>query len=157
MQISNKDNGTVGVFVHIVWLCTLCAHCLLCVHCVHCVQCVHCVHAHCALVTAARPDFPHHSQSALEAVSLCKQSQQEEEEEEWTKKDLQIIDMNVSSFSMNDSLVQKKVDKFSEISWTTRRLINHILELCHTKVFILSKQFLDTLDGFDSQNIQYRH
>ena len=112
MQISNKDNGTVGVFVHIVWLCTLCAHCLLCVHCVHCVQCVHCVHAHCALVTAARPDFPHHSQSALEAVSLCKQSQQEEEEEEWTKKDLQIIDMNVSSFSMNDSLVQKKLTSF---------------------------------------------
>ena len=108
MQISNKDNGTVGLFVHIVWLCTLCAHCL------HCVHCVHCVHAHCALVTAARPDFPHHSQSALEAVSLCKQSQQEEEEEkeeeeeEWTKKDLQIIDMNVCSFSMNDSLVQKK-------------------------------------------------
>ena len=115
------------------------------------------MHAHCALVTAARPDFPHHSQSALEAVSLCKQSQQEEEEEEWTKKDLQIIDMNVSSFSMNDSLVQKKVDKFSEISWTTRRLINHILELCPTKVFILSKQTLDTLDRFDSQNIQYRH
>ena len=116
MQISNKDNGTVGVFVHIVWLCTLCAHCLLCVHCVHCVQCVHCVHwvhAHCALVTAARPDFPHHSQSALEAVSLCKQSQQEEEEEEWTKKDLQIIDMNVCSFSMNDSLVQKKLTSFS--------------------------------------------
>ena len=115
MQISNKDNGTVGVFVHIVWLCTLCAHCLLCVHCVHCVQCVHCVHwvhAHCALVTAARPDFPHHSQSALEAVSLCKQSQQEEEEEEWTKKDLQIIDMNVCSFSMNDSLVQKKLTSF---------------------------------------------
>merc|ERR1712013_296179 len=108
MQISNKDNRTVGVLVHIVWFCTLCAHCL---HCMHC-----------ALVTAARPDFPHHSQSALEAVSLCKQSQQEEE---WTKKDLQIIDMNVSSFSMNDSLVQKKVDKFSEISWTTRRLISH--------------------------------
>ena len=123
MQISNKDNRTVGVFVHIVWLCTLCAHC--CLHCMHCVHCVHCVRAHCALVTAARPDFPHHSQSALEAVSLCKQSQQEEEEEEWTKKDLQIIDMNVSSFSMNDSLVQKKVDKFSEISWTTRRLISH--------------------------------
>ena len=115
MQISNKDNGTVGLFVHIVWLCTLCAHCL------HCVHCVHCVHAHCALVTAARPDFPHHSQSALEAVSLCKQSQQEEkgeeeeeeeEEEDWTKKDLQIIDMNVCSFSMNDSLVQKKLTIF---------------------------------------------
>ena len=128
---------------------TLCSLFTLCTLCALC--------AHCALVTAARPDFPHHSQSALEAVSLCKQSQQEEEEEEWTKKDLQIIDMNVSSFSMNDSLVQKKVDKFSEISWTTRRLINHILELCPTKVFILSKQFLDTLDRFDSQNIQYRH
>ena len=152
MQISNKDNRTVGVFVHIVWLCTLCAHCL---------HCLHCVHAHCALVTAARPDFPHHSQSALEleAVSLCKQSQQEGEEEEgeWTKKDLQIIDMNVCSFSMNDSLVQKKVDKFSEISWTTRRLIHHILELCPTKVFILSKQFLDALDRFHSQNIQDGH
>ena len=39
----------------------------------------------------------------------------------------------------------KKVDKFFEISWTTRRLINHILELCPTKVFLLCKQFLDSL------------
>ena len=119
-------------------MCTLCgcAHFVLIVYIV-CIVCTHIARLSLQLAQI----FPTTHSQRWRQFHFASRVNRRRRRRRRTKKDLQIIDMNVCSFSMNDSLVRKKVDKFSEISWTTRRLINHILELCPTKVFSKANSF----------------
>ena len=87
-------------------MCTLCG--CTCTHFVVYIVCIVCTHI-ARLSLQLAQIFPTTHSQRWRQFHFASRVNRRRRRRRRTKKDLQIIDMNVCSFSMNDSLVQKKL------------------------------------------------